>query len=243
MLPAFFMTIHWSLFAPGLLLLLFPADRLLSRIVKLRSFEGFLTLENSPSHRRWWLVPALWLDPIRSCLGLLVLRSALDLPLTKWALIPKPAYWLMNGVLILAVLSQVFTRREQNVLLAPVGFLVGVVAALVPWPVSVIAFAMAAAALFALRHFSAFFSIAAAMVAIVGLLLDAGAPWIMPAMAALVLPVVVGFLAGSTLELPTCDDIGPLPPFKSTQPGETRETSNDHLSCTNQTSIFSRHVD
>ena len=35
------MTIHWSLFVPGMLFLLYPADRLLSSLVELRSFDCF----------------------------------------------------------------------------------------------------------------------------------------------------------------------------------------------------------
>src|SRR5689334_14674174 len=38
------MTIHWGLFVPGVLLLLFPADRLLSPRVELRSFDCFQSL-------------------------------------------------------------------------------------------------------------------------------------------------------------------------------------------------------
>ena len=45
------MTIYWSVFMPGVLLLLYLADRLLSRLVELRSFDCFQNLENSPRYR------------------------------------------------------------------------------------------------------------------------------------------------------------------------------------------------
>ena len=67
------MTIHWSLFVPSVLLLVFPADRLLSSLVELGSLDCSQGLENGPRHRPWRWVPALWLDPLRGFPGTLLL--------------------------------------------------------------------------------------------------------------------------------------------------------------------------
>jgi hypothetical protein len=100
------MTIHWSLFVPGVLVLLYPADRLLSSLVELRSFDCFQNLENSPRYRPWWWVPALWVDPLRGFLGTFLLQRAVEIPAVTWALIPKAEYALLVGVVALGVLSQ-----------------------------------------------------------------------------------------------------------------------------------------
>lgn len=53
------MTIHWSLFVPGFVRLLYPADRLISSLVELRSVGCFQNLENSPCYRPRWCSRAM----------------------------------------------------------------------------------------------------------------------------------------------------------------------------------------
>jgi hypothetical protein len=198
-------TIHWGLFAPALLLLWFPADRLLSSTVRLRSLETFTTLERSPQRRPWWWVPALWLDPMRALGGALLLKQALalDAPEMEWSLLPKTAYWMMNGLLAIAVLIQMFTRRQEEVMLAPIGFVSGLVGVLVPWPVALIAFPMAIASIFAFRQLQAFFGIGFMMVGLLGFLLQSEVAWLATALGVLALPLAITLVTGSTLELPT----------------------------------------
>ena len=127
------MTIHWSLFAPGVLLLLYPADRLLSSLVELRSFECFQNLENSPRYRPWWWVPVLWLDPLRAFLGAFLLQRAVGITDVTWTLTPKPGYALLIGVIAVGVLCQTITRRgDTGILMTPIGCAAGVVTALTP---------------------------------------------------------------------------------------------------------------
>jgi hypothetical protein len=210
------MTIHWSLLLPGMLLLLFPADRLLSSVVELRSFGCFQALENSPRYRPWWWVPSLWLDPVRGFAGTLLLRRALDITSVTWTVAPKPEYALLVGVVAVGVLCQTFTRRgDARVLLAPIGFVTGVVAALTPWPVAAIAVVTATLGLFAFRQFHAFFAVGVIAVCLIGLLLGTGMMWIVPALGAFALPIAAGLVTGSTLELPTRNAAGPLErPFR-----------------------------
>lgn len=207
------MTIHWSVFVPGLVLLIFPADRLLSRVVELRSFDCFQTLENSPRHRPWWWVPALWLDPVRGFAGAWLLQHAFGLASVTWAAAPKAEYASFVALLGLGVLCQTFTRRgDRGVLLAPIGFVAGIVVALTPWPVSLIGLVTAALGLFALRQFHVFFAFGLAAVALLGFVLGAAPMWLGPAVGALALPIVAGLVTGSTLEVPTRNDSCPVPP-------------------------------
>lgn len=202
------MTIHWSVFVPAVLLLLFPADRLLARTVELRSFNCFNTLENSPRFRPWWWVPSLWLDPFRGFLGTLLLQHGCGLGSTDWAAAPKPAYALFVAILVVGVLSQTYTRRSPGVLLAPLGFVAGVVAALLPWPVALLGLATATMGLFAFRQFPAFFACGLAVIPALGFGLGAEAMWTLPACALFPLPILAGFVTGSTLEVPTRDASG-----------------------------------
>lgn len=207
------MTIHLSLLAPGALLLLIPADRLLSSLVELRSFDCFQSLENSPRHRPWWWVPALWLDPLRGFFGAFLLKESLAITSVPWAVTPKPAYALMLAVLALGVVCQTATRRgDQGVLLAPMGYVAGVVAALTPWPVALIAVVTASLGLFAFRQFHAYFVFGSVAVALLGFVLGAEMMWISPAIGAFALPVIAGIVTGSTLELPTRNASGPVRP-------------------------------
>jgi hypothetical protein len=198
------MIIHWSVFVPGVLLLLFPADRLLSSLVELRSFDCFQNLENSPRYRPWWWVPALWLDPVRGFAGTWLLQQALGVASSTWHTAPKTEYAGLLVLVGLGVLCQTFTRRgDQGVLLAPMGFVAGIVIALIPWPVSVIGLITAALGLFAFRQFHAFFAFGFAAVAILGLVLGTDVMWLGPAVGAFALPIAAGLVTGSSLEMPT----------------------------------------
>ena len=194
---------------PAVLLLLFPADRLLSANVQLRTFESFRSLENSPRHRPWWWVTALWLDPIRGFVGTLLLKTAFALTQGKWTLRQEPTYWLLVGILGTAVLCQSYTRRDHEVLLAPMGFVGGIVLALIPLAVAVIGLATAVMSLFAFRRFHAFFTVGLAMIGLLGALLDTHFMWLAPAGLVLIVPLALGAIAGRTLELPTRNDSGP----------------------------------
>ncbi len=198
------MTIHWSLFVPGILLLLYPADRLLSSVVELRSFDCFQTLDHSHRYRPWWWVPALWLDPLRGFFGTLLLRHAFEITTVTWALTPKPEYALLVGLIAAGVLCQTFTRRgDSGVLLAPLGFVAGVVIGLTPLPVALLGIVTSTLGLFGFRQFHAFFAFGLVAVCLLGLVLGAGMMWIVPAVGAFALPIVAGLLTERTLELPT----------------------------------------
>lgn len=198
------MTIHWILFVPGVLLLLFPADRLLSSAIELRSFDCFQSLENSPRFRPWWWVPVLWLDPFRAFAGTWLLREGLGLKTGPWDPVPVGPYVLALAILIAGGACQTFTRRgDRGVLLAPIGYVAGMVCALTPWSVSLLAIVSAALGLFAFRKFHAFFAFGLSAVALLGFALGAEVAWIAPAIGVFALPIVAGLVTGSTLEIPT----------------------------------------
>lgn len=193
---------HASLFAPGLLLLLFPADRLLSSVIELRSFAFFHRLENSPGHQRWWRVPLLWLDPLRGFAGAWLLTAPLRETPTSWAALPKPAYALVAAMLAASVVCQLPTRRDRTALLAPVGFVAGMVVALVPWTVSLLGLTLATTAMLGFRQYHAFFTVGLFTVCGLGFAFRAEVPWLIPAVVVLALPIMASVATGRSLELP-----------------------------------------
>lgn len=202
------MIIYPGLLASGLLLLLFPADRLLSRRVKLRSFESFQSLEDSPRHRPWWWVPMLWLDPVRAFAGVVCLKLALATPAETWEATEKLPYFAMVAGLGATVAWQMHTRRDREALLAPMGFAAGVVAGLAPWVAVAAAAAVGLLGMFAFRSFHAFFGMALAGLTLCGAVLEKSTPWLIPSLVAVAAPMAVGFFSGRTLEVPTRDSSG-----------------------------------
>lgn len=194
------MTIEWALFVPAVILLLFPGDRLMSAQVELLSFDRMGNRSQAINRRRW--VYVRWIEPLRGFGGAFVLKTSLPLTTDLWHFVPGLEYGLFLGVLGLGMIAQVLTRREEGVLLAPVGYALGVLFVLVPWPVAVVALISGITALFAFRQLHAFFGFAALLVGLVGLLFEIPVIWMMPAVGLLLIPVSVGLMSGRTLEMP-----------------------------------------
>ena len=139
------------------MLLLIPADALLSSRVQLRTLDSFNKLDNTWRFRRWWWVPALWLDPLRGFGGALLVKHALTLTSTSWTHVPKLDYFLLVLALLAGVVAQLYTRREEGVMLAPLGYVLGMVGALMPWPVTLVTGIASFTGLFAFRNFASYF--------------------------------------------------------------------------------------
>jgi len=199
------MIIHWGLLVPGMLLLFYPADRLLSSVVQLRSFDCFQSLENSARHRPWWWVPVLWLDPLRGFLGGVLLKQSFGLVSIYWSQTAIPEYYTFIGLLTLAIWCQTYTRRDADVMLAPIGFIIGLIVALTTWQVALGGLIIGLTGLFAFRQFHGFFIMALGAVALLGFVLEVKAMWLVPAVGALSLPMLISFLSSNDLEIPTRD--------------------------------------
>lgn len=196
------MTIDWALFAPALLLLLFPAAATLSARAELCSFDCLFGLRDRNRSRPWWWLAPLSLDPLRGYAGVWLLVHALEFKPASWAMTPKPEYAVLVAVLTLATFCQTFTRREHGVLLAPIGFVSGAIVALVPGFTPYCILALAFIALFGFRQFYAFFTAGLIALPAVGFLFEAKPSLLGAALPLFLLPLLTGMLSNSALELP-----------------------------------------
>lgn len=199
------MTIQWEVFVPALVLLAFPADRLLSDRVRLRAFDSLQNDRGSDRARPWWWVPLLWFDPLRAAAGAFCLRLALPLETSWWSEVDPAAYALLVGLMLLATAAQTWTRRDEGVALAPLGYAAGVLLVFTPWSVGLIGLVAAVTGMLALRQWQAFFALGFVTVAALGLAFGAPLPWLSAALAVLAVPMMVGLTTSRTLELPTRD--------------------------------------
>lgn len=194
------MAIEWQLFLPALLLLLFPADRLMGSRVELLSFDRAGNRSAAVNRRRWMYVR--WTEPLRALGGAFALKISLPLATDLWRFQAGDAYALFIAILVAGMILQLPTNREEGALLAPVGYAVGILFALLPWPLAGVGLIGGITSLFAFRQLNAFFGFAASVVGLVGLLFESPPMWLIPAVGLLFLPVLAGLLTGRTLEMP-----------------------------------------
>ena len=196
------MTINWAQFAPALLLLLYPADWLLSARAELCSFDCLFGLGRRNWARSWWWRAALLIDPLRGFAGAWLAVQALDLHATSWTMTPKAEFTVLVVLVSLAVLCQTFTRRDHGVLLAPIGFVGGAALALVPGFTPYFCLALALLAMAGFRQFYAFFAAGLCALPALGFLLAAAPAKVGAACPLFLLPLLAGMLSHSALELP-----------------------------------------
>jgi hypothetical protein len=157
----------------ALVLLLFPLGLFFGKGVSLRHYSSAAVADDFSLARSWAMIPALWIDPLRAFLGTLLLNDenfAVSLPTRPTGTMEHQKLFLTVGVLALALLVQMFAVRnpdDDDTLLTPVGFTIGMIFALISMPtVAVLSTVVAIASVAAFRSWHAFFL--GAVVAVVG---------------------------------------------------------------------------
>ncbi len=194
------MIIEWFLFLPAVLLLLFPGDRLMGPQVELFNFDRGNNRSAGQNRLRW--VYVRWLEPLRAFGGAFALKLSLPLTTDLWRYVSVEAYWLFVVLLLVGLIAQMPTGREEGALLAPVGYMIGLLFALLPWPMAAVGIVSGVTGLFAFRLLPGFFGFTGAVVGLVGLLFKFPPMWLIPAVGLLFVPVFAGLLTGRTLESP-----------------------------------------
>jgi len=192
------MLINWGLFLPALVLLLYPLERILPAKMKCRSYEN-LTDPAFRHRRRWWRwQPELWLDAV---------RIAAAAWFVKFSILPhepgsKKIVALTLGLLLaLGLCLQMFTRRKDDALLAPLGYVLGITLAFLPVPAALAVFAAAAVAMVAMQDFMAFFGAGALAAGVLGGFLGGGVQLAVILAAVFFLPVLISLMSRRKLML------------------------------------------
>jgi hypothetical protein len=193
------MVIEWGFFLPALLMLFYPAERIFPASRRLRSYEQLT--DPARSHRHWWWrwQPALWLDAVRIGLAVWLLNfSVTPVPGEPRSQVTA----VLSGLLLLGLIPQMVTRRKDNAMFAPVGYVLATLCVMLPLTAVLPIAALGIVGLMALRDFTVIFLVGSISTVVLGYLL--GAPLTTACMVAAVfaLPVVVGAMFQCQLVLP-----------------------------------------
>ena len=196
------MEITWILFVPALLLLFYPLDDLLRGQVRLRDYEGIRN-DCYGSGDAWWRQPWVWVDPLRAFAGGWLLRHA-------WIVDPlMPEFWHdlpLSGMLVILSVAlgvQMHTRRDPDVLFAPLGYSAGIILVLLSPQIALLVIVLAGACLMAFRSWSAYFLCGALGAGAFGYLLLHELNFsIIAVFILLIEPLLISLLAGRELMLP-----------------------------------------
>lgn len=193
------MHIHWWFFIPALVLLFYPLDMLITCHVRLRDFEYM----RYGRHRRrsWWQQAWAWMDPARAFAGAYILRNSWTFPTDVPVLGNHLPFVATLAVLIFAVGVQMLTRR-QEVLFAPIGFSAGLLFAVLPAMIAVLALALALTCLMAFRGWWAYFVAGSLSAGVLGLAILRLDPWVVAGVVLLIEPFVVSWVAQRELLVP-----------------------------------------
>jgi len=193
------MTIEWGILLPAIVLLFYPADRILPQNLRLRTFGQLSDPTRSHRHRWWLWQPALWAD---------ALRCAASIWLVDFALTPighgagaKPVT-LLGGLLLLGVVPQMVTLRKVSTMFAPLGYVFAALFVLLPFAAALPVAVLGVVGLLALREFSAIFLGGAIVAVVLGYLFGGSVTTVAILAGVFVLPVVVSTMFRCKLVLP-----------------------------------------
>lgn len=197
------MNLNWFMFFPALVLVFFPLDAVLPKRLKFRDFDRLDFGEDSGcrSLEAWWL-PTLWMDPLRAGAGAWLLRHAWVLDESLGG-IARHVPLVASAVILAGALGvQLHTRRDHDVVLAPLGYLAGLWFGLLLSPVAALVMVVAAGSVAAFRAWSAFFVFGAIATGVIGFLLMRMDPWMLMTVALSILPWFVSAITQRTLIFP-----------------------------------------
>lgn len=197
-----FMSIHWLSFFSGLLLLLYPLDELLPKRAGLRIYEQLTRHKNRKLTKAWWWMPVLWFSPLRAWLGVYVFKHSVSMLPGMPHLYAHVPLLMVMAVLLIAVVVQMHTRRQEDKFIAPMGYLSGILFGLLPLSIALLAVVLATASTIAFRTWNVFFLFGAVSAAAFGYLLLKGNLWVVGATLLMLEPLLVSLLLGRTLAMP-----------------------------------------
>jgi hypothetical protein len=193
------MTIVWGIFLPSTVLLFYPAERIIPAGQKLRTYSQLSDPAQRHRHSWWRWQPVLWAD---------ALRIAAAVWLLDFSIIPEAgesralAAVLLGCMLILALIPQMMTRRKEDAMFAPVGYVLAVLFVLLPLSAALPAAVLGVVGLMALRDFTAFVIGGGIMSVLLGYLLSGSLVTSCLVAAVFALPAVLSAMFRCKLVLP-----------------------------------------
>ena len=148
------MTIAWGIFLPSVVLLYYPAERIMPASQKLRTYSQLSDPAQRHRHSWWRWQPVLWAD---------ALRIAAAVWLLDFSIAPETgesnalAVVLLGGLLMLGLIPHMVTRRKPDAMFAPLGYVLAVLFILLPLSAALPAAVLGIVGLMAIRDFTAFF--------------------------------------------------------------------------------------
>ena len=191
------------MFFPALVLVFFPLDAVLPKRLKFRDFDHLDFGEDSwcRSLEAWWL-PTLWMDPLRAGAGAWLLRHAWVADASLGG-IARHAPLVASAVILAGALGvQLHTRRDRDMLFAPIGYVIGLWFGLLLSPVAALAMVVGVGCVVAFRSWSAFFVFGAIATGVIGFLLMRMDPWMLMTVALSILPWFVSAITQRVLIFP-----------------------------------------
>ena len=193
------MTIQWGILLPAIVLLFYPADRILPQNLRLRTYGQLCDPARAHRHRWWLWQPALWADALR-CGASIWLIDFAPTPIGTGAG-GKPVV-LLGGLLLVGVLPQMVTLRKAATMYAPLGYVFAALFVLLPFAAALPVAVLGVVALMALREFPAIFFGGAVVAAVLGYLFSGAVTTVAILAGVFVLPVVVSTMFRCKLVLP-----------------------------------------
>lgn len=192
------MNIEWGILLPALVLLYYPADRMLPQSLRLRSYGQLSDPAHAHRHRWWLWQPALWADALRCGASIWLIRFAL----APHGGAPTRIVAILGALLAVGVVPQMVTARKAATMFAPLGYVFAALFVLLPFAAALPVAVLGVVGLMALRDFAAIFLGGAIVTAVFGYLLGGTAVAVASVAVTFALPVVVGTMFRCKLALP-----------------------------------------
>lgn len=197
------MVIHWFSLSIGIILLWLPTIRIFHRSAKLRTYPQLIEQSVRKRSRPWWWLPAWWISPLQGFLGAFLVRGAFEIQPDAAGLIRQLPLLLVAAILALSVLIEMLFFSDDMRVISPFGLVAGVSFALLPYSVAIPALILATTSVPAIKTVPSYFLAGAACTAGVGYLMMGRNLWMMLATGIYLMPVVIAFMQGRFLSLPS----------------------------------------
>ncbi len=198
------MTTHWGYLICSLTLAWLPGRWL--RNDRCREFQCERLIrrfsETSRRRRRWWKLPAVWIEPIRGYLIVVLLSKALTTSPDATGRAHLLTLLATLAVLLVGVSLQMPSKRHKASLVAPVGYVGGILLAWLPFKIGPAAIALGAASALAFRYWEAGFLIGGVSCLAIGWCFVGACERLMAISLVFVWPVIAAWLLQKRLVLP-----------------------------------------